>query len=47
LWLSVLLEQETGVPRGKHWPVPSHWQTLSYNVVSCAPCQERDSNSQC
>ena len=47
LWLSVLLEQETGVPRGKHWPVPSHWQTLSYNVVSCAPRQERDSNSQC
>jgi hypothetical protein len=29
-----------------HWPVTSHWQTLSHNVVSSTPCHERGSNSQ-
>ena len=34
---SVLLVEETGVPRENHWPVASHWQTLSRNVVSSTP----------
>jgi hypothetical protein len=29
-----------------HWPVPSHWQTLSHNVVLSTPHHEWDSNSQ-
>ena len=33
-WLSVLLVGETGVPGENHWPVGSHWQTFSHNVVS-------------
>jgi hypothetical protein len=33
-WRSVLLVEETGVPGENHRPVASHWQTLSYNVVS-------------
>jgi hypothetical protein len=37
LWQSVLLVEETGVPRENHRPVASHWQTLSYNVVSSTP----------
>ena len=35
-WPSVLLVEETGVPGENHWPVASHWQTLSHNVVSSA-----------
>ena len=35
-WWSVLLVEETRVPGGNHWP--SHWQTLSQNVVSSTPC---------
>jgi hypothetical protein len=31
--ISVLLVEETGVPRENHWPVASDWQTLSHNVV--------------
>ena len=31
---SVLLVEKTGVPGETHRPVPSHWQTLSHNVVS-------------
>ena len=31
---SVLLVEETGVPRENHRPAASHWQTLSHNVVS-------------
>ena len=31
---SVLLVEETGVSGENHWPVVSHWQTLSHNVVS-------------
>jgi hypothetical protein len=33
-WRSVLLVEETGVPRENHRPVASHWQTLSHNVIS-------------
>ena len=29
--------EETRVPRENHWPVASHWQTLSHNVSS-TPC---------
>ena len=36
-WRSVLLVDETGVPRVKHRPVASHGQTLSHNVVSSTP----------
>jgi hypothetical protein len=42
----VLLEEETGVPGENHWPVTSHWQTLSHNVVSSTPSHEWDLNSQ-
>ena len=28
-WRSVLLVVETGLPGENHWPVASHWQTLS------------------
>jgi len=45
-WRSVLLVEETGVPKEIHWPVASHWQTLSHNVVSGTPCHERGPNSQ-
>jgi hypothetical protein len=45
-WQSVLLVEETVVPRENHRSVASHWQTLSYNVVSSTPCNEQDSNSQ-
>ena len=34
LWLSVLLVEETVVPREKRRPAVSHWQTLSHYVVS-------------
>jgi len=36
-WRSVLLVEETGVPRDIHRHVASHWQTLSYNGVSSTP----------
>jgi hypothetical protein len=39
LWWSVLLMEETGVPRENHRPVASRWQTLSHNVVSSTPYQ--------
>ena len=32
-WQSVLLVEETGVPRENHRPVASHWQTLLYYVA--------------
>ena len=44
---SVLLMEETGVPGENHRPATSQLQTLSHNVVSSTPRQERDSNSQC
>jgi hypothetical protein len=45
LWLSVLFVKETRVSRESNWPVVSHWQTLSHNVVSSTPRNERGSNS--
>ena len=45
-WWSVLLVEETGVPRENHWPSTSHWQTLSHNVVLSTPCHEWDSNAE-
>ena len=33
-WRSVFLVEETGVPWKNHWPVASHWQTLSHNAVN-------------
>jgi len=44
-WRSVLLVEETRVPRENHWPA-SHWQTSSTNVGSISPPHERCSNSQ-
>ena len=35
-WRSVLLE-ETGEPGENQRPAASHWQILSYNVVSSTP----------
>ena len=35
-WRSVLLVEETGVPRENHRPAGNHWQTLSDNVVLLA-----------
>jgi hypothetical protein len=37
-WQSVLLVEETGVPRENHRPVTSHGQTLLHNVVLSTPC---------
>ena len=45
-WRSVVLVEETGVLGENHWPVRSHWQTWSHNVVSSTPHHERGSNSQ-
>jgi hypothetical protein len=45
-WRSVLLMEETGVPRENHQPAASHCQTLSHNVVSSSSRHERVSNSQ-
>ena len=36
-WRSVLLVEETGVPRENHRPVANNWQTWSHNVVSSTP----------
>jgi len=33
LWQSVILVEETRVPRGNHRPATSQWQTLSHNVA--------------
>jgi len=37
LWQSVLLVEETGIPRENHRPAASHWQTLSHNVALSKP----------
>jgi hypothetical protein len=37
LWRSVLKVEDTWVPRENHRSAASHWQTLSYNVVSSTP----------
>ena len=39
------LVEETRGRRENHWPVASHWQTLSHNVVSSTPRHDQDSNS--
>jgi hypothetical protein len=44
-WWSVLLVEETGVPRENNWPVASYWQILLHNVVSSTPRHERNSIS--
>ena len=36
-WRSVLLVEEIGVPGENHWPVVSHWQTLSHNCIEYTP----------
>ena len=41
--ISVLLVDETGVPREKHRPIASHRQTLSHYVVSSTSRHERGS----
>ena len=46
LWRSVLLVEETRVPRENHQPATSHQQALSHNVVPSTPRHEWDSNSQ-
>jgi len=43
-WWSVLLVEETGLPRKKHWLTTSHWQSLSHKVVSST---HWDANSRC
>ena len=43
-WRSVLLVEETGGPGENHWPVASHWQTLSHNVVHLALFEIRTHN---
>jgi hypothetical protein len=40
------LVEETEVPREKNWPVTSHWQTSSHNVVLSAQRHEWGSHSQ-
>jgi len=40
-WHLVLLVEETRVHGENHWPVASHWQTLSHNIVSSTPRHER------
>ena len=45
-WESVLLVEETGVPRENQLPGASHCKTLSHNVVSSTPRNERGSNLQ-
>jgi len=36
--------EETGVPEENHRPAASHWHTLSHNIVSSTPRNERDLN---
>jgi len=45
-WRSVLLVEETRVPGENERPTTSHWQTLSYNVVSSTLRHEGNRNSQ-
>jgi len=33
-WRSVLLVEETGIPRENHRPAASHWQTLWHKAVA-------------
>ena len=43
-WRPVLLVEESGGPGKNHWPVASHRQTLSHNVVHLAPIEIRNYN---
>jgi hypothetical protein len=43
-WQSVILVEETGGPGENHWPVASHWQTLSHNGVHLAQIEVRTHN---
>ena len=43
---SVLLVEETGVPRENHRPVASHGNILSHNVVSSTPRHDQGSKLQ-
>ena len=45
-WWSVLLVEETEVPGENQWPIASHLQTLSHNVVSSTTHHEQGSHSQ-
>jgi len=45
-WWSVLLVEETRVPGENHRSVASHWKTVSHDVVSSTPHNERCWNSQ-
>jgi hypothetical protein len=40
----LLAVEETGVPGENLQPASNHWQTLSHNLVSSTPRQERNSN---
>jgi hypothetical protein len=44
--LTILWQEESGVPGENHRQVASYGQTLSHNVVSSTPGHERDLNSQ-
>jgi len=43
-WRSVLLVEETEGLGENDWPVASHWQTLSHNVVHLALIEIRTHN---
>ena len=45
-WQSVLLVEETVVPRENQQPDTSHRQFLLHKVVSSTPCHEQNSNLQ-
>ena len=46
-WQSILLMEETGVPRENYQHAASHSETLSHkDDVSNTPRHERDTNSQ-
>jgi len=35
-WRSVFFVEKTGGPEENHWPVASHWQSISHNIVHLA-----------
>jgi len=45
-WWSVLMVENTGVIGENHRSASSHWQSLSFNVISSTPRYERVSNSR-
>ena len=46
MWRSVLLVEETGIPRENRRAVASHWQILSHTIISSTPRHAWESNSQ-